>query len=101
MPPDQRFYAGGTDTVRGYRFQSVGPAFPTSPQTPTGGTAISAGSVEFRQRFLEHWGAAAFIDAGQVSTEGKPFDSNWHVGVGIGARYYSVIGPIGWTSRCR
>jgi translocation and assembly module TamA len=94
MPPDQRFYAGGTDTVRGYRFQSVGAAFPTSSTTPIGGTAISAGSVEFRQRFLENWGAVGFIDIGQVSTDGKPFDSNWHAGAGVGARYYSVIGPI-------
>ena len=28
LPPDQRFYAGGSGTIRGYRYQSVGPAVP-------------------------------------------------------------------------
>jgi translocation and assembly module TamA len=94
LPPDQRLYAGGSGTVRGYRFQTVGPAFPTSATTPTGGTAVSAASVEFRQRILDHWGVAAFVDAGQVSTNGRPFDSTLHAGAGIGARYYTSIGPI-------
>src|SRR6516165_11828417 len=40
LPPDQRFYAGGSGTVRGYRYQSVGPEFPDG--TPVGGTALSA-----------------------------------------------------------
>ena len=28
IPPDQRFYAGGSGTVRGYRYQTLGPQFP-------------------------------------------------------------------------
>ena len=28
LPPDQRFYGGGSGTIRGYRYQSVGPQFP-------------------------------------------------------------------------
>jgi translocation and assembly module TamA len=92
LPPDQRFYAGGSATVRGFRYQSVGPQFPSG--RPTGGTAISAGSVELRQRILEHYGVVAFVDAGQVTANGSPFTSNWRVGAGIGARYYTSIGPI-------
>jgi len=92
IPPDQRLYAGGTGTVRGYRYQSVGPKFPNGK--PTGGTAVSAASVEFRQRFLEHWGAAVFLDMGQASDDGKPFSSNWRAGAGGGVRYYTPIGPI-------
>ncbi len=92
LPPDQRFYAGGSATVRGFRYQSVGPQFPDG--NPTGGTAVSAGTVEFRQRILEHYGAVAFVDAGQVTANGAPFTSNWRVGAGIGARYYTSIGPI-------
>ncbi|MFI4983178.1 MAG: autotransporter assembly complex family protein, partial [Nevskiales bacterium] len=64
LPPDQRFYAGGSGTVRGYRYQSIGPQFPDD--RPTGGTAVSAGSVEFRQRILDKYGVVAFVDAGQV-----------------------------------
>ena len=92
LPPDQRFYAGGSSTVRGYRYQSVGPQFPD--HNPTGGTAISAASVEFRQRILEHYGVVAFVDAGQVTASGSPFASTWRVGAGVGFRYYTSIGPI-------
>jgi translocation and assembly module TamA len=92
LPPDQRFYAGGSGTVRGYRYQSIGPRFPSN--RPTGGTAISAGTVEFRQRILGNYGVVGFIDAGQVSDDGKPFTSQWRVGAGAGFRYYTPIGPI-------
>jgi translocation and assembly module TamA len=92
LPPDQRFYAGGSATVRGYRYQSVGPQFPDG--NPEGGTAISAGTLELRQRILQSFGAVAFVDAGQVSPSGAPFTSNWHIGAGVGVRYYTSVGPI-------
>jgi translocation and assembly module TamA len=92
LPPDQRFYAGGSATVRGYRYQSVGPAF--ADRNPTGGTAVSTATVEFRQRILGNYGAVAFVDAGQVSANGVPFTDSWRIGAGIGVRYYTSIGPI-------
>ncbi len=92
LPPDQRFYAGGSGTVRGYRSQTLGPQFPD--EKPTGGTAISTGTIEFRQRILGNYGVVGFIDAGQVRSNGEPFSGNWHEGAGIGARYYTSIGPI-------
>jgi len=93
LPPDQRFYAGGTSTVRGYGYQLVGPTFPNL-STPSGGTAISAVGVEFRQRLYTNWGVAAFVDAGQVSASLKPLHSNVRIGTGAGVRYYTPIGPI-------
>ncbi len=92
LPPDRRFYAGGSGTVRGYKFQSVGPQF--SNHHPEGGTTVAAGSVELRQRFGESYGAAAFLDAGQVNVGASPLSGIWHVGAGVGARYYTSIGPI-------
>ena len=92
LPPDQRFYAGGSATVRGYRYQSIGPQFPDG--NPTGGTAIATGTVELRQRIIGNYGAVAFIDAGQVTSHGTPFASDWRVGAGVGFRYYTSIGPI-------
>jgi translocation and assembly module TamA len=93
LPPDQRFYAGGTSTIRGYGYQLVGPVFPQT-DIPVGGTAITAGGLEFRQRFYSSWGAVAFVDAGQVSASLKPLHSDVRVGAGAGVRYYTPIGPI-------
>jgi translocation and assembly module TamA len=93
LPPDQRFYAGGTSTIRGYGYQLVGPMFPKT-DIPVGGTAVTAGGLEFRQRFYANWGAVAFVDAGQVSASLKPLPSDVRVGTGAGVRYYTPIGPI-------
>ncbi len=92
LPPDQRFYAGGGGTVRGYKYQSIGPRFASN--RPTGGTSIVAGTVEYRQRFGESFGAAVFLDAGQVGTSAAPFGGGVKAGAGVGARYYTAIGPI-------
>jgi translocation and assembly module TamA len=97
LPPDQRFYAGGSGTIRGYAYQSVGPQF-VRDGTPSGGTKISSGSLEFRQRFGSNWGAVAFIDGGQVRANLTDVPGvtpeGFRVGVGAGARYYTPIGPI-------
>ena len=92
LPPDQRLYAGGGGTVRGYRYQSIGPRFASG--RPVGGTSLLAGTVELRQRF-GNYGAAAFVDAGRVGGGSNTSRSNGlKVGVGVGARYYTAIGPI-------
>ncbi|WP_262311976.1 autotransporter assembly complex family protein [Acidiphilium sp. AL] len=92
IPPDQRFYAGGTGTVRGFTYQTVGPLF--FDGIPEGGTAIDAVETEFRQRIGKHFGIAPFVDAGQVSANGKPFSGTLRVGAGLGFLYYTGIGPI-------
>jgi len=92
IPPDQRFYGGGGGTIRGYRFQSVGPQF--ADRNPVGGTAIDVATAEYRQRFGESYGAVVFLDAGQVGNSSTPFTGTPRVGAGIGARYYTALGPL-------
>lgn len=92
LPPDQRFYAGGSGTIRGYRYQSVGPQFDDG--NPIGGTAINAGQAEYRQRIGQSLGFVVFLDAGQVSQDVNPLDSTLRFGAGAGVRYYTPIGPI-------
>jgi translocation and assembly module TamA len=92
LPPDQRFYAGGSGTIRGYRYQSVGPQFANG--NPIGGTAINAGTAEYRQRIGTNFGTAVFVDAGNVSKNLDPLGGALRFGVGAGVRYYTPIGPI-------
>lgn len=92
LPPDQRFYAGGSSSVRGYKYQSIGPAF--ADNKPQGGTSMAAGSVELRQRIFDNYGIVLFADAGQVSVDALPFSNRWQIGAGIGVRYYTSFGPI-------
>ncbi|MDD5126360.1 autotransporter assembly complex family protein [Methylovulum sp.] len=92
LPPDKRFYGGGSNTVRGYRYQSIGPQF--SDGNPQGGKAIATATIEFRQRLFEHYGIVAFTDAGQVSPDTLLASGDWRVGAGIGARYYTGFGPL-------
>ena len=92
LPPDARFYAGGSATVRGYKYQTLGPHFGNN--VPIGGTAIAAGTLEWRQRVLDKYGFAAFVDAGSVNSNGVPLGGQMLVGAGVGARYYTPFGPI-------
>jgi translocation and assembly module TamA len=92
LPPDKRFYAGGSATVRGFKYQSVGPQF--ADGVPEGGLAIDAATVEFRQRLFGSFGAVVFVDAGQVSRSSAPFTGTLRIGAGAGVRYYSPLGPI-------
>jgi len=91
MPPDQRLYAGGSATVRGYAYQSLGPQFPD--RKPVGAKSVDSATMEFRQRIGADWGAAAFVDVGQAGS-GTPFTGQIYAGAGIGARYYTSIGAV-------
>jgi len=104
LPPDQRFYGGGSATVRGYAYQSIGPVLPNTA-TPAGGIELAAAGIEFRQRLWTNFGAAAFVDAGAVtpsnglfegSFDTKKLDQNSElgIGVGVGIRYFTPIGPV-------
>jgi translocation and assembly module TamA len=92
VPADERFFAGGSGSVRGYTYQTIGPLFPDDD--PEGGLAFDTASVEFRQRVGKSFGIVPFVDAGQVSAGSMPFQGTVRVGVGLGARYYTSIGPI-------
>ena len=92
LPPDQRFYGGGSLTVRGYPYQGIGPIF--YDRNPIGGTAIEAVGAELRERIGRNWGTVFFIDAGQDTATTRPFQGTLSVGFGTGLRYYTPIGPI-------
>jgi translocation and assembly module TamA len=91
VPRHMRFYAGGGGSVRGYDYQSIGPR--DALNHPSGGGSVVEASLEWRQRVYGDFGAVAFVDMGSVGTGSVP-DGPLRVGVGVGARYYTPIGPI-------
>ncbi|WP_417514626.1 autotransporter assembly complex protein TamA [Minwuia sp.] len=93
IPVNQRLFAGGGASVRGYEFQSISPT--NNANDLTGGRFLNENSIEFRLRLGESFGVVAFADTGLVEEEPFPsFAEKLNVGVGGGFRYYSPVGPI-------
>jgi translocation and assembly module TamA len=93
LPKDKRFYAGGGGSVRGYGFQRAGPI--DINDTPVGGLSSAEASVEFRYKLTETIGIVPFVDAGNVYDTSFPdLSKRVFIGAGIGARYYTGLGPL-------
>ncbi|WP_372743164.1 autotransporter assembly complex family protein [Neptunomonas sp.] len=89
LPVSQRFFAGGDNSVRGYEYQSLSPKDDSGDGL--GGQNLLVGSLEVDYRLKGNWGVATFIDAGNAF-EGT--DTDLHIGVGVGLRWFSPIGPV-------
>jgi len=100
LPANQRFYAGGGDSIRGYAFQSVGPqSFRVEPgnieRVPRGGRSLFLLSGEIRAKFTKSLGAVVFIDGGNAYDDSFPDGSgNLQWAAGFGGRYFTPVGPI-------
>jgi translocation and assembly module TamA len=90
MPASLRFFAGGSRSVRGYSYQSLGPK--DSSGQVVGGKNVLIGSVELDRAIFTNWGVAAFFDAGNAFD--RLTDFTLYKGAGIGVRYYTKIGGI-------
>ena len=92
IPADERFYAGGGGSVRGYSFQEAGELVDGDP---IGGRSFLELSGELRVRATETLGFVAFIDAGRAFSAVVPdFDEELLFGSGLGFRYFTPIGPL-------
>ena len=122
VPPQQRLYLGGPNSVRGYSQNLLGPvvyiidSVSTSEQTgvlvaedtaairqysPTGGNSLALANLEWRTRPTFLGGAlqfAAFVDAGLVWDRGRGGEdvglSDVRVTPGLGLRVNSPVGPF-------
>lgn len=93
LPANKRFYAGGGSSIRGYRFQSVGPL--GTANTPLGGRSLFEVSAELRAKVTDTIGGVIFIDGGNVYDDELPdlsTDLQW--AIGFGGRYFTTFGPI-------
>ena len=95
MPLSMRFFAGGDNSIRGYDYQSLGPV--DAQGRLIGGDRLLVASVEYEHPVRPRWSIATFVDAGNAFL-GSDFEPR--VGAGIGARWFSPVGPIridiGW-----
>jgi translocation and assembly module TamA len=89
LPATQRFFAGGDQSVRGYRYQSLGPK--DAQGLVVGGEHLLVGSIEADWFFKGPWGVAAFFDIGGTSNSS---DFDFSRGAGLGPRWRSPIGTI-------
>ncbi len=87
LPPSQRFYAGGDHSIRGYGYRELGQS---AGGVVFGGKNLAVASVEFEHMFNPTWGGAVFVDAGDAYDD----QINAKVGVGLGLRWRSPVGPI-------
>ena len=92
VPLDERFYAGGGGSVRGYAHQAIGPR---EGGLPTGGLSKLEVGSEVRLRLGRRYGAVLFLDGGQVYQESPPeFEQSLLWGWGIGYRHHTDFGPF-------
>ena len=121
VPPDQRFYGGGPNSVRGYGRNELGPrvyvvtdttvldtaatntagekVFTGVTTAPTGGNTATVVNAELRLPspiFSSRMRLGVFVDMGQVWERGEEVVTIRGVRVtpGVGVRFATPLGPI-------
>ncbi|HYK82489.1 MAG TPA: BamA/TamA family outer membrane protein [Gemmatimonadales bacterium] len=114
VPPDQRFYAGGPNSVRGYALNELGPfvyvtdsveingsdtTYRNLTTSPTGGNTVFTANLELRLAtpiFPDRMRLGVFLDAGQVWERDDPLStiSGMRVTPGLGVRFVTPLGPV-------
>ncbi|MDD5428784.1 MAG: BamA/TamA family outer membrane protein, partial [Candidatus Omnitrophica bacterium] len=97
VPVYDRFYAGGANTIRGYKERSVGPR-DSGSNDPVGGDAILIGNAELTFPIYEKIiKGAVFYDIGNVWPKIDDFLDNatqFKSGTGVGVRVKTPLGPV-------
>jgi outer membrane protein insertion porin family len=113
IPPDQRFYGGGPNSVRGFTLNDLGPrvyvtdsvavtrgdtSYLDVHSSPTGGNALVVFNAELRfatPLFPERVRVAVFTDIGQVWQRGTGSPAQpLPVTPGVGLRFATPLGPV-------
>ncbi|MEE8359862.1 MAG: outer membrane protein assembly factor BamA, partial [Candidatus Omnitrophota bacterium] len=96
VPIYERFYAGGTGSIRGYSERGVGPRDRTTG-IPIGGESMLVGNVELTFPIFQNMiKGAIFYDVGNVWADVTDIMSggDYAQGAGIGIRVKTPIGPV-------
>jgi len=98
VPVYERFFAGGTYTIRGYKERDIGPKDQSGD--PVGGGTLAVANAELTFPIVENLKGAFFIDAGNVwhvpdsKPKGGVSPGGIRAGVGAGVRIKTPIGPV-------
>ena len=98
VPIYERFFAGGTYTIRGYKERDIGPKDVSGDAI--GGGIILLGNAELTFPIIKNIKGAFFIDTGNVwyRPDSKPkkgySSSGIKAGIGTGVRINTPIGPV-------
>ncbi len=92
VPVEDRFFAGGSQSVRGWPRAELGPM---SDTRPLGGNGLLEMAVELRYPLFWNFSGAVFMDAGNVWREMRQVAlGDLRYSPGLGLRYATPIGPV-------
>lgn len=90
LPVSLQYFTGGDQSVRGYKYQSLGPI--NEQGEVIGGKHLLAAGVEYDFNILPNWKLALFTDAGNSFNDFSEYELKQSAGIGV--RWMSPIGPI-------
>lgn len=95
LPAYERFYLGGIDTIRGYKYAEISPRDPVTGER-IGGDKFQFVNAEWRYPIYKKAGLSGvfFIDSGDVYGSGRSYFSSMRTSVGTGIRWFSPLGPL-------
>jgi len=94
VPISERFFAGGSTTLRGFGLDEAGPLDPES-RAPLGGNALIIANIELRFPVTQNLAVAPFYDTGNVFGRVKDVKlSSFSNTFGFGFRYKTPFGPL-------
>ncbi len=96
LPVFERFYLGGLDSIRGFRWGKVGPRDPVTNEL-IGGEKIIFFNFEYIFPILKDYGLTGvlFFDTGDDYLGNENINpSTFRKSIGAGFRYYSPFGPL-------
>jgi outer membrane protein assembly complex protein YaeT len=93
LPIDERFFNGGSTTVRSYPELKLGPR--DRAGYPLGGQAFTVFNLEYVFPIVGQLKGAVFGDAGNVLSDAQDFGvADLRYAIGAGLRYNLPVGPI-------
>ena len=94
VPEDQLFFLGGISDVRGFDENLL---MYDDQGNPVGGRGALSASLEMRLDMGSHIELTFFYDVGKIlEPEGESVAENERASIGVGLRYHTPVGPIGF-----